>query len=206
MKAFLVLFALSVLSFLPTIEDIKRFLNPGTKEDREMVEFIKNSSLTRLAFLQVISSALPEELSFRYVFLGILSLWNPLAGLVAISLFFGLSHKFSHSSWGWRKLLSVILGGFVFGPGYLYTKSLLVVIVLHWLINIVPDIYVKYERVRKAIATAVALSLLPPLVFRDKTVSIAAYLRGMSSLFDLLWGLLIGFAMLRRRLRGDKGH
>ena len=85
-KAFLVLFALSVLSFLPSIDDFKRFLNPETEEDREMVEFIENSSLPKLAFLQVISSALPEELSFRYVFLGLLSLWNPFAGLVAISV------------------------------------------------------------------------------------------------------------------------
>jgi len=195
-KAFLVLFALSVLSFLPSIDDFKRFLNPETEEDREMVEFIENSSLPKLAFLQVISSALPEELSFRYVFLGLLSLWNPFAGLVAISVFFGLSHRFSHSTWSWRKLLSATLGGLVLGLGYLYTKSLLVVMAVHWLDNLLPELYIKYERARKAIVVAVAISLLSPLVFWHQTAGLIAYLRNVFSLSSLLWGVILGFAML----------
>ncbi len=195
-KAFLMLFALSVLSFLPSIYDFKRFLNPETEEDRKMVEFIKNSSLPKLAFLQVISSALPEELSFRYVFLGLLSLWNPFAGLVAISVFFGLSHRFSHSTWNWRKLLSATLGGLVLGLGYLYTKSLLVVMAVHWLDNLLPELYIKYERARKAIVVAVAISLLSPLVFWHQTAGLVEYLRGTFSLPALLWGVLIGLAML----------
>ena len=211
-KAFLVLFALSVLSFLPSIDEFKRFLNPEAEEDREMVESIKNSSLPRLAFLQVISSALPEELSFRYVFLGLLSLWNPFAGLVAISVFFGLSHRFSHSTWSWRKLLSATLGGLVFGLGYLYTRSLLVVMTVHWLDNLIPDLYIKYERARKTIVVAVALSLLSPLVFWHQTAGLISYLRGVFSLPGLLWGILIGFAMLGviyagiKAIRGRSGR
>jgi len=161
-----------------------------------MVEFIENSSLPKLAFLQVISSALPEELSFRYVFLGLLSLWNPFAGLVAISIFFGLSHRFSHSTWNWRKLLSATLGGLVFGLGYLYTKSLIVVMAVHWLDNLIPDLYIKYRRARKAIIGAVALSLLSPVVFWEVTSELISYLRDVFSLSGLLWGVLIGFAML----------
>ena len=195
-KAFLGLFALSVLSFLPSIDEFKRFLNPETKEDREMVEFIENSSLPKLASLQVISSALPEELSFRYVFLGLLSLWNPFAGLIAISVFFGLGHRFSHSTWSWRKLLSATLGGLVFGLGYLYTKNLLVVMAVHWLDNLIPELYVKYGRARKVIVVAVAISLLSPLVFWDQTARLIAYLRDISSLSGLLWGVILGFAML----------
>lgn len=51
-KAFLVLFALSVLSFLPAIGEFRRFLNPTTKEEHEMVEFIKNASFTQLRFFK----------------------------------------------------------------------------------------------------------------------------------------------------------
>jgi len=195
-KAFLVLSALSVLSFLPSVDELGRFLNPETEEDRKMVEFIENSSLPKLAFLQVISSALPEELSFRYVFLGLLSLWNPFAGLVAISVFFGLSHRFSHSTWSWRKLLSATLGGLVFGLGYIYTKSLLVVMAVHWLDNLLPELYVKYGRARRIIAVAVPLSLLPPLVFWEVTSGLISYLRDAFSLSGLLWGVILGFAML----------
>lgn len=195
-KAFLVLFALSVLSFLPSIDELGRFLNPETEEDRKVVEFIENSSLPKLAFLQVISSALPEELSFRYVFLGLLSLWNPFAGLVAISVFFGLSHRFSHSTWSWRKLLSATLGGLVFGLGYIYTKSLLVVMAVHWLDNLLPELYIKYERARRIIAVAVPLSLLSPLVFWEVTSGLISYLRDVFSLSSLLWGVILGFAML----------
>jgi len=195
-KAFLVLFTLSILSLLPAVGEFRHLLNPTTKEDREMIRLIKSSSLARLTFLQIISTVLPEELSFRYVFLGLLSLWNPFAGLIAISVFFGLSHKFSHPNRRWNFLLSNTLTGFVFGLAYLYTGSLLMVMVIHWLINMIPTLYVKYERAKKSIATGVALSLLSPLVFRDETASIAAYLRGMSSLSGLLWGLLIGSAML----------
>ena len=73
-KVFLVLFAFSVLSFLPAVGELKRFLNPKTKEDIEAVKLLKTATFAQLAFIQVISAALPEELIFRYVFLGLLSL------------------------------------------------------------------------------------------------------------------------------------
>ncbi len=73
-KVSLILFAFAVLSFLLAIGELGRFLNPTTKEEREMVELIKNASFTQLAVLQIISAALPGELVFRYVFLGLLSL------------------------------------------------------------------------------------------------------------------------------------
>ncbi len=195
-KVFLVLFAFSVLSFLPAVGELKRFLNPKTKEDIEAVKLLKTATFAQLAFIQVISAALPEELVFRYVFLGLLSLWNPFAGLVAISGFFGISHRFSHPNRKWNVLLSNTLAGLVFGLGYLYTKSLIVVMAVHWLGNLIPELYVKYERARKAIVVAVALSLLSPVAFWDQTARLIAYLRDIFSLSGLLWGIAIGVAML----------
>ncbi|WP_234394425.1 CPBP family intramembrane glutamic endopeptidase [Thermococcus piezophilus] len=135
---FLVLPALAVLSFLPAVGEFRRFLKPESEEDREMVELIRRASFGQLALLQVISVALPEELVFRYIFLGLLSLWNPFVELIAVSLFFGISHKFSHPDRIWKVLLSNTLTGLVLGLGYLYTKSLLVVMAVHWLVDLIP--------------------------------------------------------------------
>jgi len=80
LRAFLVVFALSVLSALPSLgETLKSILNPTTEDARKMAEFIENSSFSRLTFVQVISSALPEEIIFRYVFLGLRRHGRPLA-------------------------------------------------------------------------------------------------------------------------------
>ena len=211
-KAFLVLFALSVLSFLPAIGELGRFLNPAKKEDLEIVELIKKASFAQLAVFQIISAALPEELVFRYIFLGLLSLWNPFAGLIAVSLFFGISHRFSHPGRKWSVLLSNTLAGLVFGIAYLYTRSLIVAMALHWLGNMVPELYIKYERARKVILTGVVLSLLSPLAFWGETVKMARYLGETYSPLGLIWGVLIGAGMLEivyakiKVLRGKSGR
>ena len=67
---------------------------------------------------------------------------------------------------------------------------------VHWLDNLIPDLYIKYRRARKAIIGAVALSLLSPVVFWEVTSELISYLRDVFSLSGLLWGVLIGFAML----------
>jgi len=71
-----------------------------------------------------------------------------------------------------------------------------VVMAVHWLDNLIPDLYVKYERARKAIAVAVGLSLLSPVVLWDQTARLIAYLRDIFSLSGLLWGIVLGLAML----------
>jgi len=195
-KDSLILFAFAILSFLPAAGEVQRFLRPESKEDRKAVELVRNASFAQLAVLQIISAALPEELVFRYVFLGLLSLWNPFVALIAVSTFFGLSHKFSHPDRSWAVLTSNTLMGFVLGLGYLYTRSLLVVIAVHWLGDMVPVLYIKYGEARRAILGGVFLSLLPPVVFWDQTEKIIGYLDGMFSISGFFLGLAVGLALL----------
>lgn len=75
-------------------------------------------------------------------------------------------------------------------------RSLLVVMAVHWLDNLIPELYVKYRNARKAITTAVGLSLLSPVVFWDVTEGFIKYLRDAFSPSGLLWGIVIGVAML----------
>ena len=192
---FLIFLSLSILTALPALLDLKKLVDSEASGNEE-IELSKSMSFGQAAFLQIISAALPEELVFRYIFLGLLSLWNPFAGLLALSLFFGLAHKFAHPERNWRVLLSNTLTGFVFGLAYLYTKSLLVVMAIHWLDNMVFWAYIKYERARMAIGVAVALSLLFPLAFWNQTEELISYLRDIFSLPALLWGVLVGLAML----------
>ncbi|NJD99713.1 CPBP family intramembrane metalloprotease [Thermococcus sp. LS1] len=195
-RDFLILFAFAVLSFLPAIGEFHRFLNPQSKEEREMVELIRKASFIQLAVLQIISAVLPEELVFRYVFLGLLSLWNPFAGLIAVSIFFGLSHKFSHPERGCGMLVSNVLTGFVLSLGYLYTKSVLVVMAIHWLGNMIPWALIKYERARKTLTAAIVLlAVVPPIAFWDELRTVWDYLKGIYSPDGLLWGVAIGGAM-----------
>ncbi len=80
--------------------------------------------------------------------------------------------------------------------GYLYTKSLLVVMAIHWLGNTIPELYVKYEGARRVILAGVALSLFFPLLFWGETVKMARYLSEIYSPSGLLWGVLLGVGML----------
>ena len=96
-------------------------------------------------------------------------LWNPFAGLIAVSIFFGLSHKFSHPDRNWNVLLSNTLTGFVLSLGYLYTKSLPLVMAIHWLGNTIPELYVKDKGARRAILAGVLFSPLFPVVFWNET-------------------------------------
>ncbi|WP_240923443.1 CPBP family intramembrane glutamic endopeptidase [Thermococcus sp. 18S1] len=208
---FLIFLSLSILTVVPAILELKKLAGSEANYNEEF-ELSKNMSFGQAAFLQIISAALPEELVFRYIFLGLLSLWNPFAGLLALSLFFGLAHKFAHPERSWKVLLSNTLAGFVLGLAYLYTKSLLVVMAIHWLDNMIFWAYIKYDRARKAIGVAVALSLLSPVVLWDQTARFIEYLRDIFSLSGLLWGIVLGFAMLGvvytgiKALRGRSGR
>ncbi|WP_297073684.1 CPBP family intramembrane glutamic endopeptidase [Thermococcus sp.] len=150
-----------------------------------------------VALLQIISTALPEELVFRYVFLGLLSLWNPFAGLIALSIFFGIGHRFSHPGRNWNVLISNALIGFVLGLAYLYTKSLLVVMAIHWLDDMIPWAYRRYENLRGITIGATALlAVLPLVLLWDKLVSVIEHLRGIYSNESLILGTGMAIAML----------
>lgn len=193
---FLIFLSLSVLTFVPVIFGLKKPASPEANGNEE-VEFVKSMSFKQAALLQIISAALPEELVFRYIFLGLLALWNPLAGLVAISLFFGLAHKFAHPERKWMVLLSNTLTGFVLGLTYIYTKSLLVVMAIHWLDNMIPWAYMKYEnRRRVTVGTTVLLAFLPLVLLRGKLSPILEYLGGIYSGEGIVWGIGITLVML----------
>ncbi len=192
---FLLFLSLSVLTFLPAVFELRRPESPEVND--EGVNLVKSMGFKDVALLQIISAALPEELVFRYVFLGLLSLWNPFAGLIALSLFFGIGHKFSHPDRNWNVLISNTLIGFVLGLAYLYTKSLLVVMAIHWLDDMVPWAFIKYENLRGIIIGATALlAILPLVLLRDGLISIGEYLRGIYSNEGLLLGTGIAIAML----------
>ncbi|ASJ02462.1 hypothetical protein A3L09_03930 [Thermococcus profundus] len=197
LKDFLPFFSLALLSSIPAIPEFRDFFHPKSEEERKELELVKSLTFAQAAVIQVISAALPEELTYRYVFLGLLSLWNPLAGLVGISIFFGISHKFSHPTRRWSTLLFNILIGFVLGWAYLYTGSLLLVMGIHWLGNMLPWAYVKYESARKVIlGTAALFAVLLPVIFRNELIKAADYLSGVYSTGGLLWGTFVGFSML----------
>ncbi|WP_456365102.1 CPBP family intramembrane glutamic endopeptidase [Thermococcus sp.] len=192
---FLLFLSLSVLTFLPAVFELRRPESPEIND--EGVNLVKSMGFKDVALLQIISAALPEELVFRYVFLGLLSLWNPFAGLMAISLFFGLSHRFSHPNRNWNVLMSNTLGGFVLGLAYRYTKSLLVVMAIHWLCDMIPWAYIEYEKAREIIAGAtILLAVLPLVLLRDGLISIGRYLEGIYSSEGLLLGAGVAIAML----------
>ncbi|WP_048146548.1 CPBP family intramembrane glutamic endopeptidase [Pyrococcus abyssi] len=192
---FLLFLSLSFLAFIPTVFELRKPESPEISD--EGVNLVKSMGFKDVALLQVISAALPEELVFRYVFLGLLSLWNPFASLIALSIFFGIGHKFSHPNRNWNVLISNALIGFVLGLAYLYTKSLPVVMAIHWLDDMVPWAFIKYERVRGAIAGATALlAVLPLVLLWDKLVSVIEYLRGIYSNEGLVLGSGIAIIML----------
>ena len=168
---FLLFLSLSILTFLPAVFELRRPESPEIND--EGVNLVKSMGFKDVALLQIISAALPEELVFRYVFLGLLSLWNPFAGLIALSLFFGIGHKFSHPNRNWNVLISNALIGFVLGLAYLYMKSLLVVMAIHWLNDMIPWAYIKYENLRGTIAGAIILlAILPLVLLRGGLISI----------------------------------
>ncbi len=192
---FLLFLSLSVLTFLPAVFELRKPASPEIND--EGVKLVKSMGFKDVALLQIISAALPEELVFRYVFLGLLSLWNPFAGLIALSIFFGIGHKFSHPSRNWNVLISNALIGFVLGLAYLYTKSLLIVMAIHWLDDMIPWAYIRYEKARGIIAGALILSAILPLVFlRDGLISIGEYLEGIYSNEGLILGTGMAIAML----------
>ncbi len=192
---FLLFLSLSILTFVPALFEVKKSSSPEISD--EEVKSVKSMGFKDVALLQIISAALPEELVFRYVFLGLLSLWNPFAGLMAISIFFGLSHKFSHPNRNWNVLMSNTLVGFVLGLAYLYTKSLLVVMAIHWLCDMIPWAFIEYEKAREIIAGAtILLAVLPLVLLQDGLISIGRYLEGIYSNEGLLLGAGVAIATL----------
>ncbi|NJF25020.1 CPBP family intramembrane glutamic endopeptidase [Thermococcus sp. Bubb.Bath] len=196
-RDFLIFFSLALLSSIPAIPEFRDFFHPKSKEERKELELVKSLTFAQAAAIQVISAALPEELVNRYIFLGLISLWNPLVGLVGISIFFGLAHKFSHSNRRWGMLLFNTLVGLVLGWAYLYTGSLLLVMTIHWLGNMLPWAYLRYASARKAIlGTTILFAVLPPVILRNELTKAIDYLSGIYSTSGLLWGALIGLSML----------
>ncbi|MBP1912585.1 membrane protease YdiL (CAAX protease family) [Thermococcus stetteri] len=116
---------------------------------------------------------------------------------MGMSIFFGISHKFSHPNRRWSTLLSNTLIGFVLGWAYLYTKSLPLVMAVHWLVDMLPWAYVRYESARKAIlGMAILFAVLPPVILRSELTKVADYLGGVYPTSGLLWGAFIGLSML----------
>ncbi len=192
---FLLFLSLSILTFVPALFEVKKSSSPEISE--EEVKSVKSMGFKDVALLQIISAALPEELVFRYVFLGLLSLWNPFAGLIALSLFFGIGHRFSHPNRNWNVLISNALIGFVLGLAYLYTKSLLVVMVIHWIDDMIPWAFIEYKNLRGAIAGATALlTILPLVLLWGRLISVIDYLMGIYSNEGLILGTGIAIAML----------
>ncbi|WP_297505986.1 type II CAAX endopeptidase family protein [Thermococcus sp.] len=192
---FLLFLSLSILVFLPAVFELGKAKSPEIND--EGVNLVKSMGFKDVALFQIISAALPEELVFRYVLLGLLSLWNPFAGLIALSLFFGIGHRFSHPNRNWNVLISNALVGFVLGLAYLYTKSLLVVMVIHWLDDMIPWAYIKYEKSRGAIAgTVILLAILPLALLWGRLTSVVEYLMGIYSNEGLILGTGIAVAML----------
>ena len=192
---FLLFLSLSILTFVPALFEVKKSSSPEISD--EEVKSVKSMGFKDVALLQIISAALPEELVFRYVFLGLLSLWNPFAGLIALSLFFGIGHRFSHPNRNWNVLISNALIGFVLGLAYLYTKSLLVVMVIHWIDDMIPWAFIEYKNLRGAIAGATALlTILPLVLLWGRLISVIDYLMGIYSNEGLILGTGIAIAML----------
>ena len=130
-NGFLLFLSLSIIVLIFGIKGILHLVNPKSNSDKEKSDFYRKFSLYKESLDQLISSALPEELIFRYTFLGLLSLWNPLAGIISVAIFFGIAHKISHPERSFSMLISNILTGFVFGLCYLFTKSILMIIAIH---------------------------------------------------------------------------
>ncbi len=94
-------------------------------------------------------------------------------------------------------LISNALIGFVLGLAYLYTKSLLVVMAIHWLDDMIPWAFLKYEKARWATVGATALLVILPLVLLwGRLISVIDYLMGIYSNESLILGTGIAIAML----------
>jgi len=75
-----------------------------------------------------------EELIFRSLLLGAFSPHvNIIYFVIGVSIFFGLLHM-PQGEWG---VVGVILVSLIFSALFLWRQSILVVIVAHWLMNVV---------------------------------------------------------------------
>lgn len=98
----------------------------------------ENEQEVRLFYLVAISAAIAEEIVFRGFFVYYFTTWfdgNPWSYWLAIglpSLIFAISHYYQ----GWKAMTKIALLSLIFGWLLVYTRSLLIPVVLHFAVDV----------------------------------------------------------------------
>jgi len=96
--------------------------------------------VTALVPITFIDSPVPEEIIYRAYHQGMLSeRFNQIVGISASTIFFGLSHAISHPDWHPGMVIATIPAGLILALTYCKTKSLVSVIIAHFLLNFLPE-------------------------------------------------------------------
>ncbi len=194
---FITFLSLSLLLLFIEFRSIIEFSSSNPKREKEMIEGIRNSKISDLGIDMFISSAIPEELIFRYILLGLLILWNPFASLVGTAILFGIGHIFSHPERRTDELISGVAIGFVLGWAYLSTQSLILVILLHWCIDFIALFPVKYPKKAKKILIGIFVTLLISIIISWKIfIAESNFLMSIYSFTSLIWGIITGLILL----------
>ena len=106
---------------------------------RKYTPFMPENDLeVRLFYLVAISAAIAEEIVFRGFFVYYFTTWfegNPWSYWLAIglpSLIFAISHYYQ----GWKAMTKIALLSLIFGWLLVYTRSLLIPVVLHFAVDV----------------------------------------------------------------------
>jgi uncharacterized protein len=114
---------------------------------------LKNKTFTQtllIIFYSFVLIALPEELIFRGFIQGnTQSLNNQITVVLISSLIFGFAHILNGAkgnrpkSWNWKMVIITIILGVYLGALYYVTKSLLLPIILHGLIVVINQLFIR---------------------------------------------------------------
>jgi len=205
---FILFFSLSLILFFVEIKSYSNYLQPNPQREKELIQKIRNTKLSNIGVEILVGSAIPEEIAFRYLLLGLLSAWEPFAALIAVSTFFGISHIFSHSERNIDELIMGILIGFVWGWAYLLTGNIIMIISIHWLVDFITILPIKYPKYANKLLISVFVGAFALLAISYNTLIEAfSMLLSIFSLNSLILGvlatlLLFGFTYLIIKVTG----
>ncbi len=149
-----------------------------------------------------LTGALPEEFQFRGYLQGVYEQEvNPMAGVLVSFISFSLAHFFYHPEWPLISVLNIVIPALVICLAYHTSKSLIVVITIHTILNsiyIIPIVFYALDFVTEAYLTIIlffliflAIAWLGKQEIQDLILKLRALLMN-TSLKILIIGIVFG--------------
>lgn len=191
-------------------------LSDRAKMASQIIGWLSLSSTLRIVIVSSVlvlimgffTGALHEEIRFRGYYQGVgCQELTPLAGFLIGLIPFSFGHYFAHPDWRTAQVLATILPGVVFGILYYATRSLIVVLTAHTLVNWVgfypPLVYVVTKSRGFSLPTAAGLGLLfLLLIFLRRNREIRVFVEAAGGMclekpvLGIVTGGVIGVALL----------